>query len=81
MLLRQDGGRHEERHLLAVHHSLKGRAQSDLCFAVAHVAAEQAVHHAGGLHVLFDLRDAGELIRRFFIWEAFLQPRLPRGIR
>jgi hypothetical protein len=34
MLLRQDCGRHQNRHLLAVHNSFEGGTQGDLSFSV-----------------------------------------------
>ncbi len=44
VLLGQDGGGHQHHHLLAVQGGLEGRPQGDLGLAVAHVAAQQAVH-------------------------------------
>ena len=48
VLLRQHGGRHQHRHLLAVLHRLEGGAQRDLGLAVADVAARPAGPSAGG---------------------------------
>ena len=45
VLLYQDGGRREQGCLLATHHSLEDRAQGHLRFAIAHIAAQQAIHH------------------------------------
>ncbi len=71
MLLRKHGGRHEDRRLLAVEHALHHRAQRDLRFAVAYVAAEQAVHRARrfSMSPLISV-DAAQLIVRLRIAEA-----------
>ncbi len=47
----EHGGRREHRHLLVVADGLERRAHGDFGLAVADVAAEQAVHRRGGLHV------------------------------
>ena len=54
MLLCQHGGGHQHGHLFTVHHCLEGCPQRHLGLAVAHVAADQAVHRARLLHVGFD---------------------------
>ncbi len=46
----------------AVLHGLEGGAHGDFGFAVADVAAEQAVHRLGGFHVALDVGDGGELV-------------------
>ncbi len=51
MLLRQHGRRHQHGDLLAVHHRFERGADGDLGFAVADVAADQAVHRLGAFHV------------------------------
>ena len=81
MLLRQHGGRHQDRRLLAVEHAFHHRAQRDLRFAVAHIAAEQAIHRARALHVALDLRDGAKLIVRLLIVEGVLKLALPGGVR
>ena len=81
MLLRQHGGRHQNGRLLAVEHAFHHRAQRDLCFSVAHVAAKQAVHRARALHVALDLRDGAKLIVRLLIVEGVLKLALPGGVR
>src|SRR5437762_2739694 len=43
MLEGEHGGRRENSHLLVVHHGFERRAHGDLCFAVADVAAQEAV--------------------------------------
>ena len=80
MLLRQHGRRHKNGDLLAVEDRLHGRAQRDLGLAEADVAAEQAIHRLGRLHIGFDLLDAAELIVRLGIGEILLEFRLPRAV-
>ena len=46
MLLGKDGGGHQISDLLTVLNCLEGRAQGNLGFPVAHVAADQTVHNA-----------------------------------
>ena len=58
----EDGGRREDRDLLAVLHGLEGGAHGHFGFAVADIAAEQAVHGRGRFHVVLDGADGGELV-------------------
>ena len=58
----EDGGGGEDGDLLAVLHGLEGGAHGDFGFAVADVAAEEAVHGLGGFHVALDVGDGGELV-------------------
>src|SRR5258708_37087686 len=53
MLFGEDGGRYEHSHLFAVIGDLEGGPNRQLGLAVADVAANQAVHRAGALHVRF----------------------------
>ena len=48
--------------MLAILHGLEGGAHGDFGFAVADVAAEEAVHGLGGFHVALDVGDGGELV-------------------
>ncbi len=64
VLLRQHGGRHQHRHLLAVLHRLEGGAQRDLGLAVADVAADQPIHRPAAEHVALHLLDGAQLVRR-----------------
>ena len=66
MLLGQQRGRAQHHHLFAIGHGNEGRAQGDLGFAKAHVAAHQPVHRPAGLHVLDHRVDGGLLIGGFF---------------
>ena len=77
VLPRQNGGGAEEGALLAVRHALECRAQGDLGFSEAHVAAEQSVHRRGALHIALDLARAGELIGRFLIFKLGFKVALP----
>ena len=71
--------RHQHGHLPLIQHGFEGGAQGDLGLAVADIAADQPIHRAGALHVLFDLVDGAHLIGRLLIGEGlfeFPQPRL-----
>ena len=48
--------------MFAVLHGFEGGAHGDFGFAVADVAAEEAVHGLGGLHVGLDVGDGGDLV-------------------
>ena len=58
----EDGGGGEDGDLFGVLHGFEGGAHGDFGFAVADVAAEEAVHGLGGLHVGLDVGDGGELV-------------------
>ncbi len=81
VLLHEDRGRREQRHLLAAHHRLERGAQRDLRLAVPHVAADQPVHGNGGLHVALHLFDAAKLVLRLLVGEGRLELALPVGVR
>ncbi len=81
MLLRQHGGRHQDGHLFAIHHGLEGRPQRNLGFAVAHIAAQQAVHRAHALHIRLHILDGAQLVFRLHVGEAGFQVLLPDGVR
>src|SRR5260370_27315743 len=73
MLKSQDGGRRENRHLLVVHYGFERGAHGDFSFAVADVAAEQAVHGLGNFHVALDVADGGDLVSSFLKLESILE--------
>ena len=75
VLLGEDRGGHEEHHLLAVLRRLEGGAQRHLGLAVAHVAADQAVHRARLLHVGAHGLDRLELVGRLAVGEALPRTR------
>src|SRR3990170_2420851 len=81
VLLRQDGGWHQEGYLLAVHDGLERTAQRHLGLSVPHIACNQTVHWTGPFHVSLDVIDRAELIRRFFKSERGLKLPLPRRVR
>ena len=81
MLLHKDGGRGQQRRLLAAHHAFEDGAQGHFGLAVAHVAAEQAVHDARLFHVALDVLDGGELVGGLLVGEAVLELALPGGVR
>ncbi len=80
VLLREDRGRHQHRHLAALLHRLEGGAHRHLGLAVADVAADQAVHRLDVLHVLLHLDDRLELVGRLLVGERRLQLALPHGV-
>jgi len=80
VLFREHGGRAEHGNLHAVHHRLERRADGDLGFAEADIAADEPVHWPVGFHVSFNLLDRGQLIRRFLKREGGLELPLPRRV-
>ena len=65
VLLREDGRRHENRHLAAAHDGLEGCPDGDLGLAKSDVAADEPVHRAGLLHVVLGVDDRAELVGSF----------------
>ena len=80
MLLRKHRSGHHHSHLLAINHSLEGRTNRNLGLAVAHVAAQQALHRLGLFHISLDFANRLQLVRRFLIGERFLELVLQLGI-
>ena len=80
MLLGQHRRRHENRRLAVIHYALHDRPERDLGLAVAHVAAQQAVHGRGGLHIGLYLVYAAELIVGLGVAEVILKLALPGRI-
>ena len=72
VLLGQNGRGAEHHDLAAGVHALKRCAQGDLGLAKAHVAAQQAVHGLGRLHVRLDVGDSLQLVARLVVGEALL---------
>ncbi len=70
MLLRQDRRRRQDRDLLAALDGEKCRAHGDFGFAVADIAAHQAVHRLAALHARQGVVDGALLIRRLFELEG-----------
>ena len=76
MLLGQNGRGAEHHDLAAGVHALKRRAQGNLGLAETHVAAQQAVHGLGRLHVGLDVGDSLQLVARLVVREALLHLNL-----
>ena len=72
MLLGQNGRGAEHHDLAAGAHALKRRAQGNLGLAETHVAAQQAVHGLGRLHVGLNVGDGLQLVARLVVREALL---------
>ena len=81
VLLHEDGGGSQERHLLSAHHCLERGPQGDLGLPVPDVPADQAVHGAGGLHVLLHFLDAAQLVLGLLVGKRRLELALPVGVR
>ena len=77
MLQREHRRRREHGHLLAVHHGLERGAHRDFRLAEAHVAAQQAIHGRGRLHVALDVLDGAGLVGRELVGERELELLLP----
>ncbi len=58
----EDGGGGEHGYLFVVADGFEGGTHGNFGFAVAHIAAEQAVHGLGGFHVVDDVFDGLTLI-------------------
>ena len=72
VLLGKNGRGAEHHDLAAGVHALKRRTQSDLGLAEAHVAAQQAVHGLGRLHVGLNVGDGLQLVACLVVREALL---------
>ena len=73
-------GRHQKRALLALAYAFKRRAQGNLRFAEAHIAAKQAVHRHLPLHIVLYFVNTAQLILCFVIFKAALKIALQVGI-
>ena len=80
VLLGKHCGGYQNGHLLAVHNGLHNGPEGNLRFAEAYVAAEKPIHGDGGLHILFDVGDAAQLVVRLRIGEIVFKFPLPGGI-
>jgi len=80
MLDTQHRRRGQHGDLLARLDGLKGRTHGQLGFAVADIAAQQAVHRNRFGHVAFDLVGGGQLVGRFLIRKGFFEFLLPQRI-
>ena len=80
MLLRQYGSRHQHRHLHPFVDRFESGPQGHLGLAVAHIAADEAIHRLGDFHIVFDFIDGAYLVGRFQVGERVLQIPLPGGV-
>ena len=80
MLVSQQGCGDEHRHLTIIFHGLEGRPHGYFRFSVSDVAADQAVHRFAGFHVVGNVFDRFELIRRFFILKRSLELVVHRAV-
>jgi hypothetical protein len=80
VLLRENGRRHQHRHLLATLHGLERRAHRDLGLAVADVPHQEAVHRARLLEIALDVVGRLPLVGRVLVQEARLELALPARI-
>ncbi len=81
MLLGQNRGGNQHGYLFPVHNSLENRAHGHLGLAITHVSTNQAIHGTSAFHIPFDIIDALQLIRSFFIRKSLLKFLLPGGIQ
>ena len=70
MLARQQGGRHDHRHLLAAIAATEGGAQRDLGLAEADIAADEPVHRPAGRQIVERRVDGFVLILGLLIGKA-----------
>ena len=80
VLLDEYGRRREQHGLLALHDALEDRPQRHFGLAIAHVAAQKAVHRARLLHVMLDFGDGAHLVVGLLIGEFVLEFALPRRV-
>ena len=81
MLLAQQRGGHQHGHLVAGVDRLERGPHRQFGLAVAHVAAQQAVHRPRQAHVAFDRVDGDQLVGRFVVGERGVELPLPLGVR
>src|SRR5687768_14276468 len=80
MLVRKNGCRRKDRHLLAVHDRFERCPHRNLRFSVSDIADYQAIHRSGSLHILLYIVDRRGLIDRKFVWKRILKLSLPRRV-
>ena len=80
MLLGENRGRHEHRHLLPGLDRLERGPDGDFGLAVPDVADQQAVHGAGPLHVPLHFFRSATLVGRILVEERRLELALPRRV-
>ena len=70
VLIGQNRGGNQDRHLISAADGLKGRPQRHLRFSVSHIPADDPVHGISCLHVPLYVCNSGELTVRFFVGEG-----------
>ncbi len=70
VLLGQQGGGRQHRHLFAAVYGNKGRTHGDFGFAKANIAADQPVHRGAGQHVTAHRINGQLLVGGFFVGEG-----------
>ena len=81
VLLNQQGGRAQHRHLEPVGHGLEGSPQRHLRLSEPDIAEHEPVHRGGGLHVLLDIMDSPYLVAGLLVGKGVLELPLPGGVR
>ena len=81
VLTHEQGGRRDDRNLLARHDGLEGRTNGDLGLAEPNITGQKAVHRDLAFHVGLDLVDRRELVGGLVVRERVLEFALPRGVR
>ena len=80
MLMRQQRGRDQHRHLAVVLHRFECGPHGHLGLAVPHVAADQPVHRLARFHVAGDVLDRFQLIGRFLVFEGGFELVIQRAV-
>src|SRR5215471_2559371 len=80
MLKREDRGGSKNSDLLVIGDGFEGGAHGDFGLAIAHVAAEEAIHGGRLFEVLRDVADSGDLVGRFLELERVCKLALPIAI-
>ena len=69
----QDCGGSKNSHLFAVIDGFEGRSHRHFRFSITHITANQPIHRPLLFHVLFDVLNGRQLVRRFLIFKRFLR--------
>ena len=80
VLFGEDGGGDEDGDLFSGFDGFEGSAEGEFGFAVADVAAEEAVQGAGLLHIEFDVSGGGDLVVGVGVGEGLFEFALPGGV-
>ena len=80
VLVGKDGGGHQDGHLLVVARGLEGGAHGHFRLTKAHVAAHQAIHRSGALHVGLHVGRSLALVGRVFVEERGFELALQEAV-